>query len=86
MHPPGGSPGPEDPDIDAQCFDVLASASILSTELAERLGRMARFRNLLVHGYADVDDGRVWEIMKSDLGDLDEYLSAISHSLRESLS
>ena len=71
------------PDTYAQCFDVLAEAGILSVDLAQRMGNMARFRNLLVHGYGDVDDGRLWEFLQIDLNDLNEYLSQIGQALEE---
>lgn len=74
------------PDSYAGCFDVLASAKILSPELAGRLGRMARFRNLLIHVYGEVDDRRVWEILQRDLGDLEAYLSEIGRALKQELS
>lgn len=73
------------PDGYAQCFQVLAAANILPADLAERLGRMARFRNLLVHLYAEVDDGRVWEILRYDLKDLEQYLSAVGNTLKKLL-
>lgn len=42
---------------------------------------MARFRNLLVHNYADVDDDRVVEILHTSLGDLGDYAAAIGAKL-----
>lgn len=71
------------PDIYAQCFDVLASAGLISGPLAEGLGRIARFRNLLVHGCGTVDDTRVWEILRSDIRDPDAYLSDIGRALKQ---
>ena len=41
---------------------------------------MARFRNLLVHGYAVVDDNRVIEILKTHLGDLDEFRRSLART------
>ncbi len=35
----------------ADCFVVLAELGVISTDLAERLKQMARFRNVLVHHY-----------------------------------
>jgi uncharacterized protein YutE (UPF0331/DUF86 family) len=69
------------PDSYAQCFEILASSKIIPRDLADCLGRMARFRNLLVHGYGQVDDSRVWDILQQDLGDLDAFLSEISSIL-----
>lgn len=73
------------PESYADCFALLAEQSLLAPELAERLGRLARFRNLLVHAYARVSDARVWEVLTRDLGDLEAYLAALGERLRERL-
>lgn len=73
------------PESYADCFAVLATASLITGELAERLGRMARFRNLLVHVYSRVSDARVWEVLRQDLDDLDVYLIAIGDRIGERL-
>ena len=65
------------PESYADCFEVLGGAGIVSTDLAERLGRMARFRNRLVHLYWKIDNERVWEILRESLVDLEAYLEAI---------
>ena len=57
----------------ADAFRVLAESDFLDDELAARLADAARFRNLLVHGYAIVDDERVVEILASRLRDLAEF-------------
>jgi uncharacterized protein YutE (UPF0331/DUF86 family) len=41
-------------------FRSLAEADVLDPELAARLVAAAGLRNLLVHGYADLDDRQVW--------------------------
>ena len=74
------------PETYAQCFEILASTGVITEELAERLGRMARFRNLLVHVYGEVDNNRVLEVIQSNLRDLDTYLSAIGQAVRERFS
>lgn len=38
---------------------------------------MSRFRNLLVHGYWNVDDEQIYRIIQNDLADLDDYLQSI---------
>jgi uncharacterized protein YutE (UPF0331/DUF86 family) len=65
------------PDSYAECFGLLGDAGMISTALAERLGRMARVRNRLVHLYWKIDNERVWQILNDDLGDLEAYLDAI---------
>ena len=38
---------------------------------------MARFRNLVVHNYAQIDDPQVYAILKRNLADFDAYARAI---------
>ena len=64
-----------------QSSDEVEAAS--SWEVRLILARIARFRNLLVRVYGEVDDNRVWEILQSDLQDLDTYLSAIGEAVKD---
>ncbi|MQL53285.1 DUF86 domain-containing protein [Desulfofundulus thermobenzoicus] len=73
------------PDSYAECFEILAQKNIISAPLAERLVRMARFRNLLIHQYGDVDDRKVHEIICYNLDDLDLYLTEIAALLKADL-
>lgn len=66
------------PEEYAQCFTVLAEANLISPALAERLAAMARFRNLLVHLYWNVDYGQVYDILQSDLNDLEDFATEAS--------
>lgn len=61
------------PDSYAECFTRLAELGVITSELAGRLRNMARFRNMLVHLYWEVDDRRVYQILQNNLGDLDEF-------------
>lgn len=56
-----------------EVFLTLARRQVLSQEFAERLVRMARFRNLIVHGYGRVDMDRAYDILERDLGDFSEF-------------
>jgi len=49
---------------------LLARRGLLPAELADRLGRMAGFRNVLVHGYQDVDVAVLQDILANRLDDL----------------
>ncbi|MEW6399036.1 MAG: DUF86 domain-containing protein [Bacillota bacterium] len=59
------------------CYTIIQRAGVIPPGLGERLVSMVKFRNLLVHKYGKVDDARVYEIMGSDLGDLEEYLDEV---------
>jgi len=62
----------------AEMFDILGRRGIISKELAED---MARFRNILVHGYAKMDNARVLEIVKTELSDVEEFVRQILRKL-----
>ena len=65
----------------ADSFRSLREAGWLDPELADALADAARFRNVLVHQYADVDDHRVVEIMRTRVDDLDRFVDTIAQRL-----
>ena len=64
----------------ADGFAVLADAGLLDPAIATELGDTARFRNLLVHGYAKVDDTRVVEILHERLDGLAAFRTALARA------
>jgi len=68
----------------ADCFAVLEELGVISSTLTGRLKRMARFRNLIVHLYYQVDDAKVYEIIQRNLGDVEEYQKQIAVYLQKS--
>ncbi len=69
------------PEEYAECFLILRDAGILQADLADRLQQMTRFRNLLVHMYWKIDYGRVFEMLRDDLGDLRQFAGILSSLL-----
>jgi uncharacterized protein YutE (UPF0331/DUF86 family) len=66
--------GMQAPATFAAVFEQLRRGGWLRDDLATSLAAMARFRNLLVHGYADVDDERVLASLHGDrLDDLTSF-------------
>ncbi len=61
----------------ADCFAILVDRLIITADLGQRLQRMARFRNLLVHLYDRVDNGRVYSILQDHLSDFDDFRDQI---------
>ncbi len=55
----------------------MGEAGLIPRDLAERLARTARLRNLLVHKYWTIDDGRLYEAVKAGLRDFDEYANIV---------
>ena len=64
--------GLDAPDY-ATAIDRLAELSVLSAEFAARLRPIAGFRNVLVHGYLQVDLSVVEEVLKTKLDELEEF-------------
>lgn len=70
----------------ADCFSILAENQIISDKLAPKLASMAKFRNLLVHQYGKIDNAIIYQIIKNDTVDLQNYISELKfflNSLRD---
>jgi uncharacterized protein with HEPN domain len=64
--------------------EALAQLAKRDPSIAARIAahrRMIAFRNILVHGYADVDDQLVWDIVESKLADLRRQVTALLREL-----
>lgn len=60
--------------------EALAQLTKVDTAVADRISdrrRIVAFRNILVHGYADVDDQLVWDVITAKLSTLQEEVSAL---------
>lgn len=71
----------ERPESYAEMLEILAKIEVIDKKLAEKLADMARFRNILVHGYAKIDNLKVLEVVKEDLEDIEEFIGQILKSL-----
>lgn len=67
----------------ADTFKVLADASVINDELAVKLMDMAKFRNRLLHIYWDIDDELIYDIMKEDIRNINEFLQSYMEFLNE---
>ncbi len=66
---------PEAPDTYRAVFELLARHGVIPSDLAERLARAAGLRNLLVHGYLELEPRRTWEA----LGGLEDLVALAGH-------
>ncbi len=72
------------PDNYAECFLLLGKHELISKKLAANLSKMAGFRNILVHGYTEIDDSKIYDFLQTSLADLDLYLEELSCLLEKS--
>lgn len=61
----------------SDAFRVLTEHGVVDQDLSRKLQAMARFRNLLVHIYAEVDDARVHRYLSDDLADIERFVAAM---------
>jgi len=66
-----------EPATNRELFDLLARHGWVTPVLADTLRRMVGFRNVLVHGYDDVDLGVVEDVVTHRLVDLLAFVAAI---------
>ena len=71
------------PDSYADCFRVLRRHDILSEDLVDRLIRAVGMRNILVHGYQEVDDALVLDALNR-LSDFRLFAEEIRSSVSSS--
>jgi len=67
----------------SEMFKVLKEEGVIQKKLATKLEDMARFRNLLVHRYGEIDNRRVLEIIKHNLKDVEEFEKEIQKFIKE---
>ncbi len=71
------------PESYSECFRELIALGVIDRELGERLSRMAKFRNILVHQYWRIDDERVFQMIKEDISDLSEFIEEVMRYLEK---
>jgi uncharacterized protein YutE (UPF0331/DUF86 family) len=69
------------PGSTTEMFYVLEENGYLDSSLTQKLVKAVGFRNLIVHEYGKIELEQVYEIAKSDINDLNEYLKAVIKKL-----
>ena len=70
------------PETYGDCFRRCGSAGLIPPDLGGRLAALARLRNMVVHLYGQVDDGRLLAEIREGLPDVEAYLAAVAAWLR----
>jgi uncharacterized protein YutE (UPF0331/DUF86 family) len=66
------------PDSVAESFSLLEKHGVIDAPLAERLRKMAGFRNIAVHNYQSIDPRIVEAIVEKHLDDLRAFAATIA--------
>ncbi len=64
-------------------IDRMAELKVLPQEFATRIRTIAGFRNVLVHGYLQVDLNVVEKVLSQRLGDLAEFADRVERSFED---
>lgn len=72
-----------EPRTNRELFDLLVRGGWLSAEEAAPLRNVVGFRNILVHGYGDVDLAVVRDVLENHLDDLLHFASIVRARLPE---
>ncbi|RLE24483.1 MAG: DUF86 domain-containing protein [Acidobacteria bacterium] len=67
----------------ASAVDMLADIGVLPRPFAAEFRGMAGFRNIIVHGYLDVDIEVLHQVLNERLNDFVEFSKLIEHFLSE---
>ncbi len=70
-----------EPRTNRQLFDLLVQGDWLPADLLPRLDAMTGFRNVLVHGYTDVDLDVVADVLDHHLPDLEAFVGHVRQGL-----
>ena len=72
-----------EPRTNRELFDLLARNGWLDESEAALLGNMVGFRNILVHGYGDVDLSIVRDVLENHLDELLKFVAVVRARLPE---
>lgn len=70
----------------ADARDALAhleQRGVFSPEEASSFQEMVRFRNRVVHGYDNVDEARIYDIISLEIDDFERFITAIERFLKK---
>jgi len=70
-----------EPNTNRELFDLLERNQWLPNDLTEKMRNMAGFRNIVVHGYENLDLTIVQDIVENRLDDLLNFVASIRSNL-----
>lgn len=70
------------PEDNYEAISILFGKEIISERLAQKITKMIGLRNILVHEYGKIDRKKIYEILKTQIGDLGTFKKEITKKLR----
>lgn len=72
----------EKPETYQDILLILGKNSVIPKDFAKKIAKMAGFRNILVHGYSDIDENLVYNQIQSGISDFEEFMQHILKFLK----
>jgi uncharacterized protein YutE (UPF0331/DUF86 family) len=66
------------PDSHRAAFELLAAHGLLAADLVNELSAATAMRNRIAHGYASIDQQRLWQELPNGLRALDAFAGAVA--------
>ena len=73
----------EPPETYADIFKGLEKLGVVDPKFAERLARMAKFRNVLVHLYWEIDREEIYKMLQENLEDFKLFQKCVVEFLKK---
>lgn len=71
------------PEDSHEAVSILFNKGIISEDLAGKLTKMVGLRNILVHEYEQIDNHKIYDVLKKHLNDLDDFENTIRKYLNK---
>ena len=68
------------PATNVESFEVVSEAGLLPADVLPVYRSMARFRDRIVHMYDEVDDGQIYEILRTRLDDIRAFVQHVANT------
>lgn len=62
-------------------FEILGEEKIITPSLAEKMAKMAGFRNFIAHDYENINYDIVYDVLQNKLSDIEEFLKEVKKYL-----
>lgn len=69
------------PSTFSETFEILTEAGIIDSDLAEKMIKLAGFRNILAHDYTIIDTDIVYDVLTNRLKDIEQFTAQISRKV-----
>ncbi len=71
------------PEEEENVFEKLANNKVISESMSNKLKKMKRFRNILIHRYGQINDKTAYENVKKNSKDFIEFKKEILEFVKE---